>query len=474
MDVALKSYQLQLRKVFPIIIVLISLSLIGTIYVQYNWLQTMLVDKQVEFEYKMTRGMDDVGKMLMEQKGTFPSLKNYRTKPGFNWPSEQFQMELMKPPTIAQKFTAFEVEEKLRKAFENQGLHNLKFEFAITSNVNLMSYELKSKGFLKAAEDIDTANGNNMTFVYYFQPPSGSDLENLVPDENMIVIVPNVKKIILQQMKWMIIGAVFFTIMIIAAFYVTVTALLRQKKLSEIKNDFINNMTHEFKTPLATISLAVDALRNDKVLQDRNKMNYFSSIIKEENKRMNKHVETILQAAVMDRQELQLNKQPIHVHDLIHEIMDNYALQLEEKQGKADLNLSARQDYIEADPVHFRNLISNLIDNAVKYSKENLVLKITTHSTNKNLVIRIEDNGIGMSKETVRRIFEKFYRAHTGNIHNVKGFGLGLSYVKTIVDAHNGKIKVESVLGKGSAFTLELPLLKKKGSAEKADIHRHN
>ena len=252
------------------------------------------------------------------------------------------------------------------------------------------------------------------------------------------------------------------------------TALLRQKKLSEIKNDFINNMTHEFKTPLATISLAVDALRNDKVLQDRTKMDYFSSIIKEENKRMNKHVETILQAAVMDRQELQLNKQPIHVHDLIHEIMDNYTLQLDDKNGTADLNLSARQDYIEADPVHFRNLISNLIDNAVKYSKDNLELKITTHSTNKNLVIRVEDNGIGMTKETVRRIFEKFYRAHTGNIHNVKGFGLGLSYVKTIIDAHNGKIKVESVLGRGSAFTLELPLLKKKAVNETADIHLHS
>lgn len=480
MDVALKSYQLQLRKIFPVIIVLISLSLIGTIYVQYNWLQTMLVDKQEEFKYKMERGIHDVGKMLMDQKGTLPSLKNFRTKPGFNWPSEQFQMELMKPPTIAQKFTEFEVDEKLRKSFDNQGLQNLKFEFAITSNVSLLSYELKSRGYLKAEEELNLAEGGDSMaadyfhFIYVFQPPSGSDLENLVPEEIMSVIVPNVKKIILQQMKWMIVGAVFFTIMIIAAFYVTVTALLRQKKLSEIKNDFINNMTHEFKTPLATISLAVDALRNDKVLQDRTKMDYFSSIIKEENKRMNKHVETILQAAVMDRQELQLNKQPLHVHDLIHEIMDNYTLQLDEKQGQADLNLSARQDYIEADPVHFRNLISNLIDNAVKYSKENLVLKITTHSTSKNLVIRVEDNGIGMSKETVRRIFEKFYRAHTGNLHNVKGFGLGLSYVKTIVDAHNGKIKVESVLGRGSAFTLELPLLKKKAVTGTADIHHHN
>jgi two-component system phosphate regulon sensor histidine kinase PhoR len=185
-------------------------------------------------------------------------------------------------------------------------------------------------------------------------------------------------------------------------------------------------------------------------------------------------VETILQAAVMDRQELQLNKQPIHVHDLIHEIIDNYVLQFEEKQGDYDLSLNARLDLIEADPVHFRNLISNLIDNAVKYSKENLLLKITTHSTSKNLVIRVDDNGIGMSKETVRRIFEKFYRAHTGNIHNVKGFGLGMSYVKTIVDAHHGKIKVESVLGKGSSFTLEIPLFHEKVVTEKASSHLHS
>lgn len=460
MELALKPYQLQLRKIFPVIIVLISLSLIGTIYVQYSWLRTMLMDKQEEFKSKLISGINDVGKLLMEQKGTLPSLKNYRNQPGFTWPSEQFQLELQKPPTIALRFTELEVKEKLDKAFESHGLKNVNYEFAITSSVNLHSYELKSKGFMNEIEDTD----NNLILYYLFQPPSGSDLENLVPEEIMTVVVPDWKRIS-GEMRWMIVGAIFFTLMIISAFYVTVNALLRQKKVSEIKNDFINNMTHEFKTPLATISLAVDALRNQKVMQDREKMEYFSSIIKEENKRMNKHVETILQAAVMDRQELQLNKMPLHVHNLIEEIIDNYSLQFQEKKGSAELHLDARFDYIEADPVHFRNLISNLVDNAVKYSKENLLVKISTYNTNKNLVIRVEDNGIGMSKETVRRIFEKFYRAHTGNIHNVKGFGLGLSYVKTIVDAHQGKIKVESTLGKGSTFTLEFPLAKAKLSA---------
>ena len=469
----LKPYKLQLRKIFPVIIVLISLSLIGTIYVQYSWLRTMLVDKHEEFKYKLIRGINEVGMVLMEQKGGLsPSLKNYRARPDFSWPSEQFKMELMKPPTIAQKFTEQEVAEKLHKAFHAQGLNDVKFEFAITSNINLLSYEIKSRGFLNQVED--TASDKNLVLYYLFQPPSGSDLENLVPEETMTVVVPNVKKIVLSEMRWMIVGAIFFTLMIITAFYITVNALLRQKKLSEIKNDFINNMTHEFKTPLATISLAVDALRNDKVAQDREKMNYFSSIIKEENKRMNKHVETILQAAVMDRQEITLSKVPLHVHNLIREIMDNYKLQLEEKGARAELSLDARYDYVEADMVHFRNLISNLVDNAVKYSKENLLIKIATYNTNKFIGIRIEDNGIGMSKETVRRIFEKFYRAHTGNIHNVKGFGLGLSYVKTVVDAHEGKIKVDSVLGKGSAFTLEIPLFRDKVMAETEDSHHHN
>lgn len=455
-----KTYHLQLRKIFPVIIVLISLSLVGTIYVQYNWLLTMEAEKQHEFKSKLVRSMGEVANSLMEQKSTLPTLKTFRNKPGLTWPSEQFRLELMKPPTIAQKFTEFEVQEKLQKAFDSQeGLKGIKFEFAITANVNLMHYELKSANFLNLWQD----TVNNLQLVYYFQPESGSDLENLVPEEVMMVVVPNVKKLVLKQMRWMIIGAIFFTIVIILAFYVTVAALIRQKKMSEIKNDFINNMTHEFKTPLATISLAVDALRNDKVLQDRQKMEYFSGIIKEENKRMNKHVETILQAAVMDRQELQLAKRPVHVHELLNEIIGDYSLRLQEKNGSAELQLNARKDLVEADPIHFRNLFSNLIDNAVKYSDDNLQIKLTTHSTNKNLVIRIEDNGIGMSKETVRRIFEKFYRAHTGNIHNVKGFGLGLSYVKTMVDAHHGKIKVESTLGKGSVFTLEFPLLKDSG-----------
>lgn len=447
-----------MKKIFPIIFILISLSLIGIIYIQVNWLYTMIENKQEELERKVVNAMNAVGEELIQQKGSLPNLKNPKQKPGFTWPSDQFLKELMRPSTIGEKYTDFEVAEKLQKAFLAQGLKDTPFEFAITSNFNLLSYELKSRSFMKVLED----TVHNLPFVYPLLVPSGSNYEGLVPDETMMVIVPNVKKIVLKQIKWMIFGSVIFTLMIIAAFFVTVNALLRQKKLSAIKNDFINNMTHEFKTPLATISLAVDALRNEKVMNDREKSEYFSGIIKEENKRMNKHVETILQSALLDRQEVKLNLKPIHAHAVISEVMENFELQLQSRNARAEVNLNAANDFIGADEVHFTNLFSNLVDNAIKYSKENLVVKVTTHSTARHLVIRVEDNGIGMNKETQRRIFEKFYRAHTGNIHNVKGFGLGLSYVKTMVDAHNGKIRVDSTLGKGTCFTIEMPLTKEK------------
>lgn len=445
-----------MKRILPVIIVLITASLIGIIFIQVSWIRNMLVVKEEQLSEHVIKAMNKVGEELMEQKFALPNIKKQGFRPGFMMPSDQLMNELMKPSTIAKNFTAFEIEEKLRKAFVENNIKDTKFEFAVTSSLTFFSYELKSKNFLNEIEDTI----QNRRFVYLLQVPSGSDFESLVPEERMIVVVPNVKNIVLAQLRWMIIGAILFTLILCTAFYVTLTALLRQKKLSEIKNDFINNMTHELKTPLATISLAVDAMRNEKVQGDKEKLQYFSGIIKEENKRMNKQVETILQAALMDKQEIQLNKKPVYVHEVIEGILDNFQLQLDEKQATLDLQLNAKKDLIEADEVHFTNLVSNLMDNAVKYSKDQLHLKLSTTSSARYITIKLEDNGIGMSKETQKRIFEKFYRAHTGNIHNVKGFGLGLSYVKTMVDAHEGKIKVDSLLGRGTVFTIDMPLQK--------------
>jgi two-component system phosphate regulon sensor histidine kinase PhoR len=448
-----------LKKIFPIIFVLITLSLIGIIYIQINWILTMVQNKREDLYNKLIYALNSVTQELVEQRAASQG-KVLRLKPGVPWrPNDPLSMELMRVPLVAERFSAEDVGEKIHKWFNKAGLRNIRFEFSISSDLGNSGLafhppELQSKFFLQEVQD---TSGKQFIFLP-LQAPENTDVNAILPDEVLAVVIPDFKNIVLGEMHIMIAGAIFFTLVIIAAFYTTLNALLRQKKLSEIKNDFINNMTHEFKTPLATISLAVDALRNEKVVHDRVKSEYFTGIIKEENRRMNKQVETILQASLLDRQEQQLNLKPLHAHVLIQEAMENFHLQLEGKGGRSELQLNAKNDLLEADEVHLTNIITNLIDNAVKYSKENLLIRIITHSTTKNLVIRIEDNGIGMSKETQRRIFEKFYRAHTGNLHNVKGFGLGLSYVKTIVEAHHGKIKVDSVAGKGTNFTLEFPL----------------
>ena len=450
-----------LKKIFPVIVVLITLSLIGIIYIQINWILTMVENKSEELHQHIASTVAKVAQGLVDERGNVSSSRILRLKPGAVWrPTDPLISELLRVPPITQSYSPDDINNRLRKAFDKDGLKRVGFDFSLISNAGSTDQnfrtqdELQSPNFLREWDD----SNRNKNFIIPLTAPENADANSVLSDELLIVVVHDFNALVQGEMRPMIISAVFFTLMIIAAFSVTVNALLRQKKLSEIKNDFINNMTHEFKTPLATISLAVDALRNEKVIQDREKSGYFTGIIKEENRRMNKQVETILQASLLDRQDQQLNLRSLHVHQIIQEAMENFQLQLEGKGGSAELQLNAKSDLIEADEVHFMNLITNLIDNAVKYSKDNLLIKITTHSTVKSLVIRIEDNGIGMCKETQRRIFEKFYRAHTGNLHNVKGFGLGLSYVKTIVEAQRGKIKVDSAIGKGTTFTLEFPL----------------
>lgn len=418
----------------------------------------MIVVEEKQFEEKVKLATAMVGAELSEFKGNMLSQSSNNIYP---WKQDQPTLDMLRPSTVGSRFTNAQLTDKIRRAFVINGLAKIRFEFTLaTTNPfgEVTYFERQSSEFGKFYED----SANNLQFTYPIEPMSGSVAENLSPREILWVIAPNSSGVVLKELRWRIFIAGIFTLIIFAAFYLTVNSMLRQKKLSEIKNDFINNMTHEFKTPLATISLAVDAMKNDKVISDKEKLSYFSSIIKEENQRMNRQVETILKAALLERQEVNLMLKPTHVHEVIKDIADNFTLQLNDKNGKVEMDLEATNDLIEADEVHFPNLINNLIDNSVKYSKENVPpeIKISTAANGKNMTIKLEDNGIGMAKETVKRIFEKFYRAHTGNVHNVKGFGLGLSYVKTMVDAHGGNIKVDSMPGKGSTFTLELPLKK--------------
>jgi len=452
-----------MKKIFPVIAVLIALSFIGLIIIQIQWFSNLLVVQGERFLYKIEKAAlsvtTELGKLTSSRR-----IMRLQGHNSFDLAPDNFSFSLPKMPTIGNQFTDREIYNKLRKAFDDEDLKNFDFEYAITANAeDYSAIELQSPNFLNEALDTLKCcgpNSHDRREVIPIMPESGSDLEGLMAYEHLILIIPDFKTQVWKSITWIIVSAAIFNLIIMAAFYLALRTIIIQRKLNAIKSDFINNMTHELKTPLATISLAVDALKNEKVFADKEKMKYFSGIIKDENRRMNKHVETILQAGLMDRQDIRMNLAPVHINELLPKVLDNFRLQLQEKKATADLLLNAKCDVINADETHISNLISNLIDNAIKYAKdkEPLQLKITTHSTNKSLIIQFVDHGIGMSKETVKRIFEKFYRAHTGNIHNVKGFGLGMSYVKTIVDAHKGKIKVESTLGKGSCFTIELPL----------------
>ena len=436
-----------MKRIFPIITILIFLSLLGLIFFQYLWIKSARDAKDKQVEENIKQAMDLAAETLSQDN---TSIIPFGNRNDLNFPNSRLPYF---KPSVMQRYTKEDISDIIRKAFNKNNLKNYPFEFAIVEN-SISGKQLLSDNFYNLYLD----SSRNINHVYPLLPPSGSNYENLVAEELLNVIVPNQRTIIWKEMFWFIIGAILFTLIITTAFFITIRTLLKQKKLSEIKSDFINNMTHEFKTPLATISLAVDALKNDRVRGNEEKTGYFTNIIKEENKRMNKQVETILQAALLDKQEVQLNLKKLPAHEMIKSALNNITLQVEEKLGTLDVQLNAEKDMILADEVHFTNLINNLLDNAVKYSKENVAIKLSTENSGNQLKIKIEDNGIGMNKETLNRIFEKFYRAHTGNIHNVKGFGLGLSYVKTMVEAHHGHIKADSVLGKGSTFIISMPL----------------
>jgi two-component system phosphate regulon sensor histidine kinase PhoR len=259
-----------------------------------------------------------------------------------------------------------------------------------------------------------------------------------------------------------------FLLMIVGCFGFTLVALVKQKKLSDMKTDFINNMTHELKTPIATISIASEALKDDHVRSEEQRVERFVNIIHDENKRLAGHVEKVLQAAQMDRGDLKLNLQTTDVHTLVEAAAESLSLQVEQKQGRIELALDASNPSIQADETHLMNVIFNLLDNANKYTPEMPHLRISTRNTAQGLALTIQDNGIGMTREAQKHIFEKFYRVPTGNRHDVKGFGLGLNYVQTIIAAHGGSISVKSDLGKGSTFEVLLPFSAKQHSTTSA------
>jgi two-component system phosphate regulon sensor histidine kinase PhoR len=276
-------------------------------------------------------------------------------------------------------------------------------------------------------------------------------------DNFLYVYFPAKSSHIFRQVWLPISSSIVFILVIVFCFIYAIRVIIRQKALSDIKNDFINNMTHEFKTPLATVSLAVEALQDPELSnQDKFRARYLG-IIKDENKRLVSQVEKVLQAAALDKNDFKLKIEVIHLAELLESTVDHFGLQVESRGGKIEFQNLLKNSEIEGDAFHLTHIFNNLLDNANKYSKENPRIKVVAKDDLNQVTVTIQDQGIGMSKDAVKKIFDKFYRVPTGNVHDVKGFGLGLSYVKTMLEAHHGAIQVQSESGRGSTFTINLP-----------------
>ncbi len=261
----------------------------------------------------------------------------------------------------------------------------------------------------------------------------------------------------LDSIEVTLLSSILLIVLIIGAFYFTISTIIKQKKLSEVKSDFINNMTHEFKTPISTISLAGEVLSDKTIEKSQESVDKYLKIIKDENKRLGGLVENVLQAAVLDKGKLTFKVQECDLHQIITDVIQSLHLQIQNKAGVITTELKAQRYSLFADRMHLGNIIYNLIDNALKYSKVSPQIKVSTGSNAEGISISIQDNGIGIKKEDQKKIFDTFYRVPTGNIHNVKGFGLGLSYVKAVVEKHGGHIDVQSEPGIGSTFLVYLP-----------------
>ncbi len=389
------------------------------------------------------------------------------------------------------------IEDSLKRVYKNNTAQNntlnplnmlnqFSYEFQMLSgdisrrvdikNLNrILKYELNARGIdLKYEYNIFNKNDGTPTKLisdsYSRDKSDFKYVTNLFPNDffrsvsplAMDIYFPHKEQFIYRSLGLLLGTSLIFTLSILLTFFFTFRTIINQKKLSEIKSDFINNMTHEFKTPIATINLATDNINNPMILNHPEHITPFLKIIKEENKRMNNQVERVLQMSLIEKSDFQLVPISTDLHHLINEAVAKMKLLAEQKSAEITTELNAELFVYEVDEVHFTNVIVNLLENALKYTKENPKIKVLTENNKNSIEVTVKDNGIGMSKEQQAKVFEKFFRATRGNIHNVKGFGLGLSYVKAIMVQHGGNVFVKSKLGEGSEFKLSLPLNKTK------------
>ncbi|MCO5230976.1 MAG: HAMP domain-containing histidine kinase [Chitinophagales bacterium] len=336
-----------------------------------------------------------------------------------------------------------QLEEFIRKILVQHGI-NLNFHFGIT--------EFADNNFVYVSQGSDLGELFHTPYTTKLFRKSLFDGQKLLK-----VTFPKQEKYLLISFLMPIVSFIIFMLMIILAFYVSYKIIFNQKRLSDMKTDFINNMTHELKTPIATISLASEMLKDKSITANDSSRLRYAGIIYEENKRLANHVEQVLQIARLEKGEIQLNKEERDIHSIIRSLVHHFDLISQDYNAIIETQLNANPSMLVIDEMHITNAIKNLIDNALKYNDKNPLIQISTQNNDNGISISVKDNGIGLSKANLNKIFEKFYRVQSGNIHDTKGFGLGLNYVKSIIDAHHGTIHVESKLKEGTTFIIYLP-----------------
>lgn len=350
--------------------------------------------------------------------------------------------EVFKRKPLHKRVSEDEIRDLLSEKLKKYGI-TIDFEFAIYSND--LATKVRSDNF---------ENDSKSTFgVPVFYDENNRSLYRL------LVNFPDDRQFIMSGVIGMIVLSVLFTSIIILAYASALFQLVKQRKIAQIKTDFINNMTHEFKTPIATINLALDAIRNPKVIDDKSKVLRYLTMIKEENKRMHAQVENVLRISKLEKNELNISKDRVELNELIEDAITHVQLIVEDRKGYIKTHFNAEKSSVLANNTYFTNVIVNILDNAIKYSPDAPEIEVSTENVGTNIILKVKDHGSGMSKAAAKRVFEKFYREHTGNIHNVKGHGLGLAYVKRIVEDHQGHVSVETEKDKGSTFLIKLPLI---------------
>ncbi|WP_378187222.1 sensor histidine kinase [Aquimarina sp. W85] len=519
------------KRIFVLLIILMSLSLIGIIFVQGYWINNTVVNNEEQFSFNAKQVLITVSNKIQynEFEEIYYPLKEILDS--IEEPDDKTIRQLLNISidkrtnrTFSYNNGALEDDYKLFSSFINFDIDTIKLKDILNRTADIVSEEGKEERSIKKSKlkmqriksltdlqrmDYEIVVNDIASYIPIHRRVKNEEIHSMIRREleerdikvdfeyaiysnslatkvrsddfsldyantyavplfvnqdgeskyQLYVKFTDKKQYVLSSIRSMALLSIVFTLIIVIAYSSALSQLMQQRQISQIKTDFINNMTHELKTPIATINLALDSIKNPKIGNDPDKVKRYMNMIREENKRMHAQVENVLRISQLEKNELNIPKERVKLHDLIEDAITHVSLLVEDSGGYIKTHLGALKSSVLANDNHFTNVLVNILDNAVKYSESAPKIDVYTENAKNSIIVKIRDQGIGMSKIAQKKIFEKFFREHTGDLHNVKGHGLGLTYVKRVVDDHHGQIWVESEKGKGSTFIIKLPLI---------------